>query len=170
MTRKVAFLGLVLALACGRVVPRTFSIPSDAMAPSVRKGDRIACSREAPEKVERGDVVVFEGAGTPFVPQDAPSTTFVKRVVGLPGEQIAGDERGVVVNGTVLPEPYTPEATLSGDFGPITVGEGEYFLLGDNRDASSDSRFNGAVPHEKLLASCTRIVSPGDREGPIPGT
>jgi signal peptidase I len=100
--------------------------------------------------VERGDVVVF------YYPND-PSTRYVKRVIGVPGDSIRIDGDGnVFVNGDRLDEPY-----LSGEFTqwpvsmPATkVKEHYYFVLGDNRDNSSDSRFWGTVDKELIVGKC----------------
>lgn len=140
------------------------------MRPTLQPGDRIECTRNAPERVERGDVVVFHGRGTESWPHGKNEPTYVTRVVGLPGETIAGEADGVVtIDGRRLDEPYVAEPATS-TFEPRLVPEGHYFVLGDNRDESSDSRFNGPVPHGNVIASCTRIISPRERRGRIPGT
>lgn len=140
------------------------------MEPSIPNGARIGCTSRPPERIERGDVVVFDGSGTGFLPEGAPPRKYVKRVVGLPGETVAGSDGGVVtVDGKPVEEPYA-DLTDSPRFGPARVPEGEYFLLGVNRDASSDSRFDGTVPHANVLGTCDRILTPRDRRGRIAGT
>jgi len=130
-----AGLGLLLSAGCSQ----TFRNPGDAMAPAIKDGDRVTITR-AVEPLRRGDVVVFR------YPNDQ-TKNFVKRVVGLPGETLAIVDGGVVVNGRPLDEPYVSQENRSRDsFGPQVVPPGQYFLMGDNRRNSSDSRHWGAVP------------------------
>ena len=102
------------------------------------------------EPVHRGDVVVF------VFPPD-PTKDFIKRVIGLPGDTIELKKKRVYVNGTLLDEPYVrylspPEESSEHDFdvrvqyGPVTVPEDQYFMMGDNRDNSQDSRYWGFMP------------------------
>jgi signal peptidase I len=125
-------LGLSSA-ACGHV-----RVEGDAMAPTLADGDRVAVTR-AVEPLNRGDIVVFEH------PRD-PSKMFLKRIVGLPGEQIEITDRGVAIEGRLLDEPYVLAANRStSHWGPARIQDGEYFVLGDNRRNSSDSRHWGTV-------------------------
>ncbi len=91
----------------------------------------------------RGDVIVFE------YPKDL-SRDFIKRVIGLPGDtvEIRGDK--VYVNGRLLPEPFGPNHG-SMSYGPVTVGPNEVFVLGDNRNNSSDSRTWGNLPMDYII-------------------
>ncbi len=173
MTRNAALLALLLAACSGGGagapgVDRTYTVPSSAMAPSIVKGDRIGCTDDVPPALPRGAVVVFEAPERWAITSGA---TFVKRVVGLPGETVSGDATGrISVGGTPLDEPYAPPVPEAGEFDPVTVPAGEYFLVGDKRDASADSRVNGTVPHASLRGVCTRILAPKERRGRIPGT
>ena len=124
---------------------------------------------------ERGDVVVFRK------PQD-PSINYIKRVIGLPGDTIEYRNHQLVVNGEPVPKRQVPDddvgpsvdkyVEMLGDrehgilvsaYGPARgegiyrVPEGEYFMFGDNRDNSEDSRFIGAVPEEYLVGHAVRI-------------
>ena len=90
--------------------------------------------------LERGDVVVCEIGGK----------SWVKRLVGLPGETVEIRDGQVLVNGQVLDEPYDI-VPLSGNCGPFTLGEDEYFILGDNRPMSNDSCNFGPVPGSSLV-------------------
>lgn len=138
------------------------------MEPSIKAGDTIGCSTQVPDTLRRGMVVLFSGDGN-FAAR--PGLTFVKRVVGLPGERIASaDGRVVTVNGEPLAEPYLAGSGSPRPFPEVTVPEGAYFLLGDNRAASSDSREHGAVPRDAVQEVCTRIVAPRDHKRRIPGT
>lgn len=150
---------------------QAFKIPTGSMVDNLLIGDHIivnkfvygAGSESGSEvlpfrRIERGDIVVFR------FPHD-PKVDFVKRVVGLPGEQVHIRDKRVYVNGRVLPEPYTvhedsriygegadlPQPWRSRDqFGPYRVPEEKYFVMGDNRDRSNDSRYWGPVPRQLI--------------------
>ena len=111
-----------------------------SMLPSDHDGDRLLLQKAIAD-VKRGDVICFH------YPRD-PSRSFVKRVVGLPGETIEVRDQEVLINGAPLSEPYvSPEYNqLATHFGPAVVPEGSVFVLGDNRDHSNDSRAWGPVP------------------------
>jgi len=80
-----------------------------------------------------------------FNPPDSPTTDYVKRIVGMPGETIEMKGGQVFINGTVLSEPYILEPARN-SFETTVIPVGSYFILGDNRNNSNDSRFFGAVP------------------------
>jgi signal peptidase I len=91
------------------------------------------------EPIHRGDVVVFH------YPLD-PTQSYIKRIVGLPGETVQIQQGLVYVNGNSVPEPYVPSQYEDlGDFGPIQVPSGSFFVLGDRRNSSNDSRVFGTV-------------------------
>jgi signal peptidase I len=148
------------------------------MAPTIEKGD-VFFSKQAyyglkvpfQDKVllpikspQRGDIVVFK------FPKDE-KKSFIKRVIGLPGETIEGRDKEIYINGQKLTEPYiihdlganahVPELD---HFGPVAVPPGEYFVLGDNRDHSLDSRFWGPVSLNKIQGKATVIYWSWDRE------
>ncbi len=140
---------------------QAFKIPSGSMEDNLLTGDHIIVnkfiygprdsllSRLLPlREPHRGDVVVFRW------PED-PQTDFVKRVIGLPGETIVIRGKRVFIDGRELPEPYAlfrdsatqhPNYSPRDHFGPYKVPSGEYFMMGDNRDHSLDSRYWGSVP------------------------
>ena len=92
---------------------------------------------------ERGDVIVFR------YPRD-PSRDFIKRVIAVPGDTVSIQGGQVTVNGTLLEEEYLDETTR-GDLDNTVVPDGSYFVLGDNRSNSSDSRSWGFVPEENII-------------------
>ncbi len=126
----------------------------------------------------RGDLVTFR------YPQD-PSVVFIKRVVGLPGEKLAIRAAVVFINEEPLSEPYvthilplvsTPacagcEDDSQASWGPETIPEGAYFVLGDNRDNSNDSRFFGSVPRANILGRVRSVYWSVDvgRDPALPG-
>jgi signal peptidase I len=163
---------VVFALFARTFLFQAFEVPSPSMEKSVLAGDRLVVNRfvyapaSAPlapllprRAVRRGDVVVFR------FPAD-PRRSFIKRVIGLPGETVAIADKRVKVDGRELIEPYAfhaddrtwpddpsiPEDRRRRDqLPPLRVPDGSYFMLGDNRDDSSDSRFWGPVPAGHLL-------------------
>ena len=114
-------------------------VPTPSMEPSIMTGDRLIGSKlsYAFGEPERGDIITF------YSP-DEPKVTYVKRIIGLPGETVNIVEGKVYINGseTPLDEPYVnPDDAPKGDFGPYVVPEDAYFVMGDNRNNSLDSRF-----------------------------
>jgi signal peptidase I len=158
---------IVFALFARTFLFQAFEVPSPSMEKNVLTGDRLLVNKFllAPHSspldpllpsrgVRRGDIVVFR------FPED-PRRDFLKRVVGLPGETVAIRDKRVFVDGRLLDEPYAfhsddrvwpddpsvPDDRRRRDqLGPTGVPEGTYFVMGDNRDDSSDSRYWGAVP------------------------
>lgn len=101
---------------------------------------------------QQGDVIVFH------FPKD-PSRDFVKRVIGVPGDVVTMQDGFVRVNGETLEEPYLTVRDTS-DLVPVKLGEKEYFVLGDNRRGSNDSRNWGAVPEENILGKVWLVYWP----------
>ncbi|GAB4233907.1 MAG: signal peptidase I [Acidobacteriota bacterium] len=96
-------------------------------------------------EIQRGDIVVF------WYPRD-PDKSFIKRVIGLPGEEIVIRSGIVYVDGAPLEEPYVPPQFFDhGSFGPVVVPEDCYFVLGDHRNSSNDSRAWGCVPRQNIF-------------------
>ena len=121
------------------------------------------------EKPRRGDVIVFR------YPQK-PSRFFIKRVIGLPGETLRLEGTKVIIkneehpNGFVLKEPYiSPENAKSSNI-TVTLGEGEYFVMGDNRRASADSRFWGPLKDSYITGRAILRLFPFAEAGILPGS
>lgn len=135
-TLELVLLAAVLALAFKFFLFDTRNIPSSSMVPTIEPGDRVIMSRlsylgeRAPE---RGDIVVFRAPEELNERDD-----LIKRVVGLPGEEVAVSGGAVYINGEALAEPYLAETPYY-EFGPYTVPENCYFVLGDNRNWSNDA-------------------------------
>ena len=165
----VVLFGLLVALSLST---DTYRIPSGAMSPTLEIGDRILVNTVGDYDPERGDIVVFhppagadsnecgvprfDDSGT-ICPRPTPGEsreTFVKRIVGLPGDRIAISSGLVVLNGRQLDEDYTePDKNCLDCELPeeITVPRGHVFVLGDKRGASADSRNWGPVREESLI-------------------
>lgn len=141
-------IAIILALIIRMFVVEAFKIPSGSMIPTLLVGDHLLVNKFIYKftEPERGDVIVFK------YPDD-PSRNFIKRIIGVGGDTIEVREKTVYVNGNILKEdedysiqhvsPETLPARYSprDNFGPITVAPNSYFMMGDNRDSSLDSRF-----------------------------
>ncbi|HKM21062.1 MAG TPA: signal peptidase I [Lachnospiraceae bacterium] len=123
-------------------------IPTASMEPTVMTGDRVFGNRLAylSEDPQRGDIVMFK------FPDDE-SQLFIKRIIGMPGETLEMKDGKIYINGsdTALDEPYLTVVPV-GDYGPVTIPEDAYFMMGDNRNISADSRYwvNTFVYREKI--------------------
>lgn len=141
-------LGAVLfALFLTRFVIVNAFVPTGSMESTIMPKDRLIASRihYLIGNPERGDIAVFR------FPDDE-EVLYVKRVIGLPGETVEIKDGTVYIDGNLLEEPYLKEKPI-GDYGPYKVPEGSYFMLGDNRNNSKDSRKwnNKFVKKEKIL-------------------
>jgi signal peptidase I len=121
-----------------------------AMEPALKDGDRIFIVRNV-DKLERGEIVVF------YYPAD-PRKSYIKRIVGLPGETVEVRDNKVLVNGAAIAEPYVAPANNQYKFArpEIHLPEGAYYVVGDNRDNSSDSRTWGPLEHEFIYGKFVR--------------
>ena len=161
-------IAVILALFIRTWVVQAFKIPTGSMEQNLLIGDHLLVNKfvfgptksEAErfllpmDSVERGDIVVFK------YPDD-PERDFIKRVIGLPGEMLEISDKRIFINGKRLYEPYLRNQISSvrrdlravegrDNYGPVTVPAGHYFVMGDNRDNSQDSRFWGPLPRSYL--------------------
>ena len=164
-------IAVILALFVRTFVVQAFKIPTGSMEKNLLIGDHLLVNKFvfAPtmsglermllpiDPVRRGDILVFK------YPQD-PERDFIKRVIGLPGETLEVRNKKVFINGKPLNEPYVhflfpPEERAPGDvrfdgeksdYGPVTVPARHYFMMGDNRDNSEDSRYWGFMPADYI--------------------
>jgi signal peptidase I len=132
---------LIIALLIKTFLFQAFYIPSDSMVPTLKTNDRVIVNRLSYHlhPVHRGDIVVFKSP-----PNVDPSVKdLVKRVIALPGETVEGRSDGhVYINGKILSEPYLPKGDGPGPgFAAIKVPTDSYWVMGDNRPNSRDSRF-----------------------------
>jgi signal peptidase I len=157
-------IALCLALAILIFLYRPVRVEGTSMSPLIRDQERIFINEFVYhfEPVERGDVVVF------WYPLDR-TKSFIKRVVGLPGDTIE-IRRGVLfVNDTRTDEPYVPATFFDGtSYGPLRVPESAYFVLGDHRDSSNDSRVFGPVPRAYIYGKAVFAYWPVSRFGALP--
>ncbi len=163
----IEFLVILLvsfALVFGFVRPfvvEAFYIPSESMVPTLRVGDRVLVNKFIYRFAEpaRGDVVVFESV-------EGGNEDLIKRVVGVPGDEISVRGGKLLVNGEPQREPYVnkkyPDRSFSA---PTTVQENHVFVMGDNRANSRDSRYFGTVPEKKIEGEAFLRFWPPDRIG-----
>ena len=148
---------LIIAIACALVVRsaffRVYAIPSSSMAPTLQPGDSIVVTpyRTPFARVpKRGDVVVFR---SPLGRDEL----LIKRIIATPGDLLASDAGNVTLGGHRLTEPYVLRAAATGAIAPQIVPSGCYFVAGDNRENSWDSRSWGVLPSE-LVVGRARLV------------
>jgi signal peptidase I len=162
----VEFLVILLiafALVFGFVRPfvlEAFWIPSKSMVPALEVGDRVFVNKFIYRfhPPERHDIVVFESeeGSTEGGQED-----LIKRVVGLPGDEISVQDGTLFVDGERQEEPYVnKQRPDTSSFGPTVVPEGEVFVMGDNRADSRDSRYIGPVPLENIEGEAFMIFWP----------
>jgi len=159
---------LVIALSLAVVIIIFFYQPvkveGTSMTPLISDQERIFINKFVYryEPIERGDVVVF------WYPLDR-SKSFIKRVVGLPDDMVEIRDGQVYLNGKLLPEPYVPaESSDLGTLSATRVPDGEYFVMGDHRISSNDSRIFGPVPRKFIYGKAVFAYWPVDHFGSIP--
>jgi signal peptidase I len=169
----LAVVAVLLGLAAYTLVTtqiaamRTFSIPSDGMAPTLLRGDYILADMRyyVFHRPLTGDVIVFRRDGT----------YWVKRIIAADGGTVYGKDRLVFVDGHQLAEPYIQHRGSIDDsangyfsnFGPVSISPGKFFVMGDNRDFSYDSRRPevGLVDASEIIGKAMYIYWPSSRMG-----
>jgi len=174
-----AFEAIIIAIIIRTLLIQAFKIPTSSMEDTLLINDHIIANKfiygtTIPfrkdkilrfEKPKRGDVVIFR------YPVD-PKLMFIKRCIGLPGDTIEIKDKVVYVNSQKLEEKYVYHKDIRtfpamyaprDNYGPIKVPEGHYFVMGDNRDYSSDSRFWGFLPDEFLRGKAWIVYWPPNR-------
>jgi len=153
------FFAVVFALVIRSFALASFYIPSGSMEPTLLQHDRLIADRLSYtfrlRQPQRGDIVIFR------FPED-PKVDYIKRVIALPGETVEIRDGVVLVDGKPLSEDYIYEPPRY-DMPPLTVPEGRYFVLGDNRNRSRDSHIWGFVPLENLVGEALFIYWPPSR-------
>ena len=167
---EALFVALILALVIRTFVVQAFKIPSESMVKTLLVGDHLLASKfsygiKIPfthtyiykgEDPVKGDIIIFE------YPND-PSVDYIKRIVGVPGDIIEVRNKQLFRNGEPVKESFIrftePDRIqpVRDNFGPVTVPADKYFVMGDNRDNSMDSRFWGFVDRSAIRAKAWRI-------------
>ena len=150
---------LLIGFFLSKYIIANAQVPSGSMETTVMAGDRIIVNRLAYAfgEPQRGDIVTF------IYPDDG-ETLYLKRIMGLPGETIEGIDGVIYINGSPLSQDYTSEI-FEEDFGPFQVPEGCYFMMGDNRNDSWDSRFweNQFVEKDAIIGKAAFSYYPHPR-------
>ena len=182
---------IIFVLIFTNFIAQATQVPTESMKPTIMVGDHFFLDKLAfpanypriiqpylPKRaLERGDVIAFRAPNEGNIP-------FVKRVIGLPGDVIDIRNKIVFVNGEVLEEPYkihvdktiysnqpwTPnDLRIRDNYGPATLPKDSYFVMGDNRDNSSDGRYWGFINRESVIGKPLFIYWSYDGEAYIPG-
>jgi signal peptidase I len=168
---KVVVIALVIIIPIRYYVIQPFIVSGSSMQPTFQNGQYLIVNELGYHihSPQRGDVIVFK------YPLNT-SEYFIKRVIGLPGEKVFISNGKVTIynaanpNGFVLDESYLPNGlyTEATSAAPITLGENEYFVLGDNRPASSDSRYWGDVPSDDIVGKVVLRAYPFNQLSTFP--
>ena len=177
-------IALVLALLIKTFLIQAFYIPSQSMEPTLMVGDRVIVNKVVYRfrDPRRGEIIVFENPahvepernplesfwhwiieGLGF--STDPTKDFIKRVVAIPGDTIEIRAGDVFINGEQTDEPYISPVPDVGDFGPETIPEDRYFVMGDNRANSQDSRIFEAIKRDTIVGRAFLILWPPSRFG-----
>ena len=157
------FLSVVIAIIVILFLYQPVKVEGTSMMPALTDQERIFINKFVYKfhmgDIERGDMVVF------WYPND-PTKSYIKRVIGLPGDRIEIDHGTVIIDGKPLAENYVPEeyrdtVSLLGE----TVPDGQYFVLGDHRSSSNDSRSWGMVPRHDIYGKAVFVYWPLDKIG-----
>ncbi len=166
---QILGIALVLALLVRVLIAEPRYIPSDSMMPTLEVGDRLVI-----EKISyrlrlplRGDIVVFDPPAQLQQLGFTSDQAFIKRVVGEPGQTVQVHNGSVLINGTPLQEPYIAQPPAY-EMEPVVVPEGEFFVMGDNRNNSNDSHVWGFLPKENIIGRAVFRFYPLRRAGTIP--
>jgi len=140
---SVSSIAIFCLLACGCLL-QPVRHEGSSMKPAIGDGDKILINKPLGD-LKRGDIVVF------YFPEDT-SKSAVKRIIGLPGETLEIREGKIFINGQFLDEPYVDEKfnQIKATRNPVKIPDGHYFVIGDNRDNSYDSRGWGTLSKELI--------------------
>ena len=168
---KFAVIAFIIVVPIRTFVAQPFIVSGASMEPTFENADYLIVDELSYhlEKPTYGDVVIFR------YPKD-PSKYFIKRIIGIPGDTVKlSGARVTIVNaahpqGFELDQSFIPEGRQSNDHSELTLGSGEYFVLGDNRKASSDSRYWGALPEENIIGRAFVRLFPINQIELFPGS
>lgn len=172
MTREIlrfSLYALIIVLPIRMFIAQPFIVSGASMETTFSTGQYIIVDQLTYhfEEPKRGDVIVFH------YPKD-PSKFFIKRVIGMPGDTIHIEGSKVTITNKEHPDGYVLDETYVHSMRPTTVinevlGDEEYFVMGDNRDASSDSRVWGILPREKIVGRALVRLFPINEIKILPG-
>jgi signal peptidase I len=144
---------------------RPVKVEGTSMMPSLYDQERLFINQFTYKfgigDINRGDTVVF------WYPKD-PTKSYIKRVIGVPGDTVSVDDGVVIVNGKKLDESYVPQEYRDFDsHAPVHIGTEEYFVMGDHRISSNDSRNWGVVPRSYIYGKAVFVFWPPDHIGTV---
>ncbi len=157
------FVSLVVSLIIILFLYQPVRVEGTSMLPRLEDQDRLFINKFVLqfEKIQRGDVVVF------YYPHDH-SKSYIKRVIAVPGDRLSIDHGVVSVNGVPQHEPYVPERFQDDrSLAEEVIPSGEYFVMGDHRSISSDSRDFGPVPRDLIYGRAAFVYWPVDQAGVV---
>ena len=162
---KTIGLSAILAFGIRTFVAEARYIPSGSMLPTLQINDRLIVDKLSYkfQDPQRGDIVVFSPTE---VLKKQYKDAFIKRIIGLPGDKVEVKNSRVYINDEPLQEEYIAEPPQY-NWGPETVPQGQYLVLGDNRNNSYDSHFWGFVPHDNIIGRAIVRFWPPERLGEI---
>lgn len=168
---QILAIALVLALLIRTFAAEPRYIPSQSMLPTLQVGDRLVVEKISYylRSPAAGDIVVFD---TPprLLEGYGRDQAFIKRIVAVAGQTVKIENGQVYLNGVPQQENYIAEPP-KGTWGPLQVPDHQYFVMGDNRNNSNDSRYWGFLPREYIIGRAWLRFWPLDRLGPVgPGT
>jgi signal peptidase I len=156
----IVVVAVLIAILLRLFVVQTFFVPSQSMEPTLLPGDRMLVLKLG-YSLQRGAIVVFRHPPreTPGMCSDSSDDDLVKRIIGLPGETISSRGNTVYINGKPLAEPWLPKGQALGPPVPTQkIPAGDYFMMGDNRTDSCDSRRWGPIPRSLIIGRVFLVV------------
>jgi signal peptidase I len=156
-------LSILLAFIVIVFLYQPVQVEGTSMMPKLENHERIFINKFVYrfQPIQRGDIVVF------WYPLD-PSKSYIKRVIGLPGEWVSIQDGRALVNDTPLAEPYLPASYLDHQsYAPVYVEPDHYYVLGDHRDSSNDSRVWGTVDRKYIYGKAVFVYWPFSEFGPL---
>ncbi|MGH9043383.1 MAG: signal peptidase I [Acidimicrobiales bacterium] len=164
----IVLIAVLVAFLMRAFVVQTFFIPSASMSPTLKVGDRILVNKLAYKLhgVGRGDIVVFKHPPAEHCGTEVDD--LVKRVIGLPGETISDTNGTIFIDAKPLAQPWLPKndpGTFTPSFRAVHIPQNDYFVMGDNRVISCDSRFWGFVPRSLIVGKVEMRIWPPSRVG-----
>ncbi|MCP6760565.1 MAG: signal peptidase I [Fischerella sp. CENA71] len=159
-------IALVLAFLIRTFIAEPRYIPSDSMVPTLHTGDRLVVEKISYsfQPPHLGDIIVFQPPETLQQRGYPKDQAFIKRIIGEPGQTVAITGGKVYINGKPLQEDYIAEPPIQ-PFTQVRVPENEFFVMGDNRNDSNDSRYWGFLPRKNIIGRAVFRFWPFDRIG-----
>ena len=153
----IILIAAIIAFCFNKYIIMNANIPSGSMETTIMTNDKVIGNRLSYcfSEPKRGDIIIF-----PF--PDNPEKTYIKRIVGMPGDTLEIKNNAVYINGTEFFESYLPKAPRMDDYPKTVIPDGCYFVLGDNREDSVDSRFwnNPFVERDTIFAKAIVVYYP----------